>query len=97
MVRTIFVVQQNVNILRKKIPPEKHELTQVAARASVPAMKGRPKKDPDDKMGARVPFVASATEKADYKWATKASGEKSVSEWIRKTLNDAVKRLRKKS
>ena len=61
-------------------------------------MKGRPKKQPEKKKkkSARVPFVASSQEKADYEWATGIVGHDYVSEWVRETLNAEVAKLKKK-
>ena len=59
-------------------------------------MKGRPKKQPEKKKSSRVPFVASAQEKADYEWAKAATGHDYVSEWVRETLNAEVAKLKKK-
>lgn len=59
-------------------------------------MKGRPKKAPERKKSERVPFVASTAEKNDYAWAAELCGHDYISEWIRKTLNAEVERLRKR-
>ena len=56
----------------------------------------RPPLNDDERLGKQINVPCTDGEKSDYEWARTVAKEKSRAEWVRKTLNAEVARLRKK-